>query len=488
MPRIGQRAWGLIADPQARQILGWVALGSLSAALPALWMRGFTVDDALISVRYARHLAQGDGWRFNAGGPSTDGVTPLPWPLLLAPLARAAPLDVLARAEAVGFVASVVAGGCLGRAVGAAREAPVWARAAVLLVAALSVPSAAYSVSGMETPLATLLATAAVVSRTPWTSAVTAGLAAALRPEMGAWAVTLAVALDTAERRALDLRAVGLGAIAVAPFALCALVRAIAWGRPAPLAVLAKPSGVELGVAYTGAGLVVTLLPLLVVAPLALGRSPRAAAIVAAAAVHVLAIVAVGGDWMPYARLFVPILPSLALAACLAGGQARALFTAARSACAIAVGVVLIARGGTSGRAVAADRERLIASARPWLADVRRVAALDVGWVGAATEADIVDLAGLTDPEIAALPGGHTSKRVGAMFLLSRSPDALLLYAPGGLPGGSLDAWRDAAYPRAVEARLAHDAVVARHFAPVAWLALGSSGAGYVLLRSADRP
>jgi hypothetical protein len=31
-------------------------------------MWGFTVDDALISVRYARHVAAGVGWRFDAAG------------------------------------------------------------------------------------------------------------------------------------------------------------------------------------------------------------------------------------------------------------------------------------------------------------------------------------------------------------------------------------------------------------------------------------
>ena len=89
-----------------------------------------------------------------------------------------------------------------------------------------------------------------------------------------------------------------------------------------------------------------------------------------------------------------------------------------------------------------------MADARPLLEGASRVAALDVGWVGAATDADVVDLAGLTDPEIAALPGGHTSKRVDAMFLLARDPDVLVFYRP----------------PRVVEARLEADDVVARHF------------------------
>ncbi len=247
---------------------------------------------------------------------------------------------------------------------------------------------------------------------------------------------------------------------------------------------MAKPSDLEHGLAYAGAACVVTLVPLLVLAPLALRRDARASVIVLAAVTHVGAIVVVGGDWMPYARLMVPVVPSLAYAAVLASARAHWGANLGRSVVAVGLGVTLIARGGASGRHVGADRAALVVAARPLLADARRVAALDVGWVGAATEGDIVDLAGLTDLTIAALPGGHTSKRVDAMFLLSRQPDAILLYAPAGMPDGRLDAWQEAPYPRVVEARLARDEIIARHFAPAAWLPLGTGAAGYVVLRA----
>ncbi|MGH7271711.1 MAG: hypothetical protein ACREJ3_14870, partial [Polyangiaceae bacterium] len=190
-----------------------------------------------------------------------------------------------------------------------------------------------------------------------------------------------------------------------------------------------------------------------------------------------------GGDWMPYARLMVPIAPSLVYASVLASAHAAPMATASRSVLALAAGIWLVVRGGTSGRSVGADRAALVAVARPVLRGARRVASLDVGWVGAATEADILDLGGVTDPVVAALPGGQTSKRVGVMFLLGREPDVLLLYLPNGLPSGGLGAWQDAAFSRAVEARLARSEVIARHFAPAAWLALGNRGGGYVVLR-----
>src|SRR5579883_1492450 len=494
MQRIGHEAGRLLAPrrssppaPFSRarwpRRLAWAALGALVAVVPALRMWGFTVDDALISVRYARHLAAGVGWRFDAAGPTSDGVTPLPWPVVLAPLAGAEPLAVLARAKALGLLASAAAGAALGAAIGRVGAAPWWGRAAALAILALSVPVAAHAVSGMETALATALATAAVLLvRRPRWCAIVAGTTAAFRPEMAAWAVTLAVCAGVAARVRPARAAAGV-ALALAPFACCALVRLAVWGRPAPLALLAKPGDATFGLTYAAVACVVTLAPALVLAPFALARSREALAIVLAASVHVAAIVVVGGDWMPYARLMVPVVPGLSYAAVLAAARAHPLATAARSLAAACLGVALLGQGAVAdGRRVGADRRALVMAARPALAPARCVAALDVGWVGAATEADIVDLAGVTDLEIASLPGGHTSKRVDAILLRARHVDALLLYAPDGLPGGDVARWLEASYPRVVEARLARDPVVARHFSATDWLPLGRRG-GYVLLR-----
>jgi hypothetical protein len=482
MQQIGHRAMRLLAA----EATPWAGLGLVAALGPSLWMWGFTVDDALIAVRYAHHLALGLGWRFDVRGPTSDGVTPLPWPLVLAPFARADPLLVLWRAQFLGLVLWAAAGTALGAAVGRT-HAPWWGRGALLLTMALSVPIAAYAVSGMETALATALATVAVLTaRRPRLAAMTAGLAASLRPEMAPWACALAVGVAIVNRASARQVITG-AAIALGPFVCCALIREIAWGRPAPLAIMAKPSDLEHGRTYAGAACVVTLTPLLVLAPLALARSPLALAIVLAGVVHVVAIVVVGGDWMPYARLMVPVAPTLVYAGALAIQHARRFATMMRSAAAIAVGMTLMARGGTAGRRVGADRAALVAQARPLLAGVRCVAALDVGWVGAATEAEIVDLAGLTDPAVAALPGGHTSKRVDAMFVLSRQADALLFYAAAAPPDGDLERWTEARYTRVVEARLARDSTIARHFGPEAWIPLGPAGPGYILLKTRER-
>ncbi len=446
-------------------------------------MWGFTVDDALISVRYARHLAEGIGYRFNAGEASTDGVTPLPWAFLLAPLAHTDAMTVLLRAKCLGIGAWLGAAAAWGVAVSRAPAAP-WAKGIAAVALALSVPVAAHAVSGMETALAMALATCAAIASRARSAACFAGLAAALRPEMAAWALVLATARGL-ERGGTAPRPLGsralLVALAMGPFAICAVTRVIAFGRAAPLAVLAKPSDLEHGFAYAVAASVVALAPIAAAAPFALRRAPSPArAIAAAGLAHLLAVVAVGGDWMPYGRLVAPIVPSLLYAFVLAAPHGRAWANAARGGIAIAVGVALIAMGGTSGRSVGADRARLTDRARPDLVGTRRVAALDIGWVSAATEASIVDLAGVTDPAIAVLPGGHTSKHVDATMLIERDPDVVLLYATTTV---DLATWRTSRYPRALEAYLARSDRIAERYDAAAWLPLGSAGAGYVLLR-----
>ena len=180
-------------------------------------MWGFTVDDALIAVRYARHLAEGAGWRFNTHGPSTDGVTPLPWPLLLAPLARAEALVVLARAKVLGLIGGVGGHGSGSGPDGGPHRRAVWARGAALMTMALSIPVAAPVVSGMETALATALATWAVLlADRPRTAALLAGLASSLRPEMAPWACALAVGLTVADGGGVA-RSIEAAAIAIVP-------------------------------------------------------------------------------------------------------------------------------------------------------------------------------------------------------------------------------------------------------------------------------
>lgn len=454
-------------------------------------MWGFTVDDALISVRYARHLADLAAYRFDARGPSTDGVTPLPWPFVLALLARHVPAwDVLVRAKVLGLLCGALGGAVAGAAIGrggGSRSAKVLA----LVGLAASLPLASHTVSGMETALATLLVTLGVTRSTRLVSAGLLGLAASLRPELLPFGLVVAALGFRAPsgRRREDGVAVLLAAF---PFVVCALVRASVFGSLVPLSVSAKPSDATHGLVYLGAGLVVSVGPLAALAPVAilrgLGSASKEARLAAAAGlgvvVHLVAIVAVGGDWMPYARLFVPIVPAALVAAAELGASRVGVL---RLATAAVLGSAMFVARGPTGRQVMRDRHALVEAARPVLPGTKAIAALDIGWVSAATEAPLVDLAGLTDPEIAALRGGHTSKAVAPRVLLDREVDELLVYTTSLAAAPPVGATVDTLPGiRGVEARLLGSELVRTRFRVVGVLPLGDAGAGYVRLKRGD--
>ena len=124
-------------------------IGAAAALVPAFLLRGFTVDDALIPARYAAHLAAGEGYRFNAAGPSTDGVTPLGWAHLLAPFAQEGPLAALYAAKWIGLVAWTLAAAALAVAVGRASDKPQrWAALAGARSVAQKVERRAASTGG----------------------------------------------------------------------------------------------------------------------------------------------------------------------------------------------------------------------------------------------------------------------------------------------------------------------------------------------------
>ncbi len=450
--------------------------GGLAALLPALWMWGFTVDDALIPIRYAMHLAGGAGYRFNVGGPSTDGVTPLPWAFFLALLSwGATSISLLVRVKLVSVAAWMLTGARLGAQLARLSDGATRTRVIAVLalgLLALVYPVGAWAASGLETGLATVFVTlAAVYFEKPYRCALVAGIAATLRPELVVWSSVMALgsALAAEPRRESLAKAACSTALAAGPFALIVALRLMCFGRPGPLALLAKPSDAAHGLAYAGAAALAILFPLAACSPMALGRSsPHAKTLVAAFAAHVLVVVAVGGDWMPYARLLVPVAPSLALVYVEVSRHERVRWTALRTLVALGFGTVWLAQASPAGRHVQDARTNLIVQAEPWFSDAKVVAALDIGWVGAATSARIVDLAGLTDPEIAVLPGGHTSKRVDVAMLLDRGVDTVVLYRKA----------------RHVEQRLRAARLFEERFSLVTTLPLeGDGGHGYEIYR-----
>lgn len=467
------------------------AASALCALVPALALRGFTVDDALITARYAAHLAAGQGYRFNVGGPVTDGVTPLGWAHLLAPFAAAGPLAALSAAKISGAVAWIFGAALLGVAVARASDRPL--RYSALLLVAASAPLAAWSVAGMETGVVAALGALAVALPPlgrPHLGAACAGLAAGLRPELLPFALVLAAAIPFAPASAsapVSASASALApsawaahlALALSPFLTVAALRWILFGRPGPLSALAKAPDATLGFRYAAACFLLTG-PLVLVAPLAwrrLGAWPRG--LVFAVAVHFAAVAAAGGDWMPLSRLVVPALPAVVLAAAHLASVADARATAARIALALAGELFALLKVGPTAAQVGADRLHLIDELRGALAGARVVAALDIGWLGAATPATLVDLAGVTDPAIAALPGGHTTKRIPVGLLDARGVDTLVFLLPPGEP--LRDPWTTSRFARGVEQYVASFPHMDDEYAPAA---VGSAPhLRYVVLR-----
>jgi hypothetical protein len=439
-------------------------------------MWGFTIDDAFIPIRYARNILAGHGWRFDANGPPSDGVTPLPWPIVILPLAFGnEPLAILDRIRVFGVLVHLGSIGVLGWRIGGI-DAARWVKGVALVALALCLPVAAHASSGMETALAMALATTAFAFfDRPAVAAWLAGACAALRPEMIVWAAALASGLAIAARAKVAWCVVR----AVLPAIAVAIVRVACFGRPAPLAVLAKPADLGQGFMYAAAAIVACAIPVLVFAPLALRKERGPALAIAIAAVlHTIAVIAAGGDWMPYARLFAPIASGFAVAFVLLHAHVASI--AVRGAIAIAGSVAMWIVAAPRGRGVLRDRTALVLEARPLLRDAKKVAAVDIGWVSAATDGPILDLAGLTDPQIALLPGSHTSKRVDAAMLLDRGADALLVYVPAETDPEN---WREAPYTRVVEARLVDSPAIRERFGNPRLLKVSEAN-GYILLRA----
>jgi hypothetical protein len=240
--------------------------------------------------------------------------------------------------------------------------------------------------------------------------------------------------------------------------------------------VFAKPSDVEHGVRYALGSLLLSGPPYLLVAGKSWRRLPRAQrAIVAASAVHWLTLAGAGGDWMPFWRLAMPALPGVLLVgAALLGATSSRLWAARLLPAFLACGLLHWAQGA-GARSVRAERANLIAELPPLLADAERVATVDVGWVGAAGGFEVIDLAGVTDPEVAYLAGGHTSKRLPTDFLERRRVQALVLLTEGA----------DEAFEREVERRVS-TLRGADQFATVGSIPLGDRRAYRVLRRRPD--
>ncbi|HVN87114.1 MAG TPA: hypothetical protein VMW17_19965 [Candidatus Binatia bacterium] len=185
-------------------------LGTATALLFAAFAPGLIDDDAYIFLRYAEHLANGDGLAFNAGEPSA-GVTSILWVLLLAAGRRLTGVDTLIVAQILGALCFGAALAVITTACASHSDSQPAARVATLIVATSPV-FICQVISGMEVALNMLLVAVAASA----TSALATGLAYATRPDNLALVPLVVASHPRARRR----------------FAVLVLLSVIACGAP----------------------------------------------------------------------------------------------------------------------------------------------------------------------------------------------------------------------------------------------------------------
>ena len=331
----------------------WAAVAVL--LLHAWWLHGLA-EDAFISFRFARHLAQGAGLTWNLGAAPIEGYTNFLWVLVEAALIRAG-ADLIRVMPLLGVVLAAITLILIYRTLVVRLGVHEWTAGFAALLLAASGPFATWATSGMETTLFTLLAwlafDALVASRptSPLIASAWLVLATLTRPEGVLLAAVLLGASAVLARRHGSRVSTYLLAAAcyVVPVALYGAWRWHYFGWPLPNTFYAKTGGgLEQwmrGILLTGHFLFEFILPLvpwvfLVAWACGLPRwfsrrddvplvSPAMCVAAGVLALVTLYIVAVGGDYMAMHRFFVVLLPFWYVAlACLIDPLVRGRETA----------------------------------------------------------------------------------------------------------------------------------------------------------------
>lgn len=347
-----------VEAPRARvPALPSAALLALPFLLALAWAMDFLVDDAFISFRYGRHLADGHGLVWNIGEtPPVEGFSNFLWTVLCAGLELAG-LDPQLWTRLVGVACAVALVVLVARVATARLSSDTSARLATLCAATLA-PIAVWSTSGLET-MACALCVFGVFERlvvergVPRTlgASVWAALAVLVRADGFVWVamsgVAALAAADAGERRAL-WRAVLVTAMATLATALAYLAFRYAYFEAL------QPNTARIKVAFgikyllRGAQYIASLLLCVASVPVVLGGSlaclrsersglARGALVFCASAFAYLVVL--GGDWMMMYRMLVPAMPFVALA------LGAWLATFASAAVQLGVGVPLVIAG-----------------------------------------------------------------------------------------------------------------------------------------------
>jgi hypothetical protein len=315
----------------------------------------YVYDDAFITMRYARHMAQGFGPRWNLSGPPVEGFSSPLHMLLLAVLGMAR-IPMLVAARVVGFVSHAALVLFLWRFI-ARREGGVAAALVSALVIA-SWPILVWDLGGLESALfAATLAIGTLVTleyietgrrREIVAGGALLGLAVFVRPDAALVAAVSLLACLTLGRvvtlrgRAVDAAlAAGACALVVLPWEIFRLAY---FHAALPNTYYAKIYGIPLGwrvmagvqywrVYARNAPFLAMMLLVVGIAVMVKRRLTRFdVGLWACVVAYAACVVDIGGDHMMAFRLMVPLVPLMAVALVRGIGQLGGLRTAGGAA------------------------------------------------------------------------------------------------------------------------------------------------------------
>ena len=321
MPSDDRRPVADAAFSEREAILLASAALTVVATVTVLLSTRLTLDDAFITFRYARHLAEGYGLgAWNRTGEHVEGYSSPLWTVLLGG-AEWLGVDVRIASKVFGIAAALIVIAVLFRR----RDD----RPAVLtgVFLALYLPFTFYAASGMEAVAFTSLVTLALVGPAHWQPLV-APLLIAMRPEgaLVAGVDVLALAWRRERWRWVVATAIAGGLMLIA----IAVHRWVAYGALAPNTYYAKVAGggighVRLGLVYVGGWMLANALVVafLVIGAVVAWRARTAEAGTAKAGLalvvaYIVYMASAGGDpptAFPLWRQFIHVAPAWLLVA-----------------------------------------------------------------------------------------------------------------------------------------------------------------------------
>jgi hypothetical protein len=434
-------------------ILSLLVAAALSAGLSYFH---YIPDDTYIGLRYARNAARGEGFTFNSGE-RIEGYTNFLWLVILAAGARIGlPLDPWSRILSLVFsLATLVVSGIAAFELQKDRRKEGWTGMLITfsapLVIASSIPFAVWSFSGTEIPLFMFLLTLGfllLIRGAPPLSVLSVfGILSLVRPGGIVLYATAAALMLKGGRKRREV--IAAAAVTIAVLLVPYLLWKLSWfGSVVPNTFYAKTGPLQVlllnGISYTGA--FIAWFGYLPAAALILGGRRydfRAVTIpLSILAVQWALVTVLGGDWMPFYRLLASTIPIMAvmLSAGLSRLADRPAASRWKAAIPILTAVFAFAAMASGGPGYERFRiERTTVDAMSLLGERlgtilpagTRLACGSTGAVGYFSDLPVIDILGLTEPQIAR-KGMIVSDQPGHMktdgkHVLGRNPDLLLL-------------------------------------------------------------